>query len=114
MRASVAAVVVTVLVVVGFHVVMAEGQLRLERLARDAGKEQHLYERLRLEYAQRAAPEAIVKRATKIGMVPAVTQRYVTVPGLPDGSARGDGPTATPATVAQDWEKVKRHLVAQP
>lgn len=114
MRGSVAAVVVTVLVVVGFHVVMAEGQFRLERLAKDAGREQQRYEGLRLEYAQRAAPQAIVERATKIGMVPAITPRYVSVPGLPAEGSHGDGPTATPPTVGQDWEKVKPHLVAQP
>ena len=81
-RLAIASVVAAVLIVVGFHVVMAEGQLQLERLNRQTTVEQQRYESLRLTFANRSAPQAIVKRATSLGMIPATSLRYITVPGL--------------------------------
>jgi hypothetical protein len=113
-RLAVAAVVGAVLIVVGFHVMMAESQLQLERVDRATAKEQLRYQALRLRYADRAAPEAIVKRATQIGMIPATSLRYLSAPGVPARGSGTDGTAATAPSLARDWEKVKKHLVAQP
>ena len=113
-RLAIAAVVAAVLIVVGFHVVMAEGQLQLERLDRQTTTEQQRYEALRLTYAQRSAPQAIVKRATRLGMIPAKSLRYVSAPGLTAADSANAGAGAKAPSLARDWEKVKKHLVAQP
>ncbi|MGZ4756501.1 MAG: hypothetical protein ACXVKA_03135 [Acidimicrobiia bacterium] len=113
-RLAVAAVVAAVLIVVGFHVLMAEGQLQLERLDRVTKAEQQRYEQLRLKYAQRSAPDAIVKRATRLGMIPATSLRYISAPGLTAEGSAAAGTGARAPSLARDWEKVKKHLVAQP
>ena len=114
MRLAVAAVVAAVLIVVGFHVVMAEGQLQLERLDRATGTEQQRYEALRLKYAAARAPKAIIKRAERLGMIPATSQRYLSAPGLTAEGFATAGTGAKAPSLARDWEKVKKHLVAQP
>ena len=113
-RLAVAAVIAAVLIVVGFHAMMAEGQLQLERFDHATTKEQQRYEQLRLTYAQRTAPQAIVARATRLGMIPATSQRYVSAPGLTAEGFATAGTGAKAPSLARDWEKVKKHLVAQP
>ncbi len=113
-RLAVASVVAAVLIVVGFHVMMAEGQLQLERVDRATAKEQQRYQALRLQYADRSAPEAIVKRATRLGMIPATSLRYISAPGVPAKGSGTDGTAAMAPSLARDWEKVKKHLVEQP
>ena len=113
-RLAVTAVIGAVLIVVGFHVLMAEGQLQLERLDRATKVEQQRYEALRLQYAQRSAPDAIVRRANAIGMIPATSMRYLSVPGFTPDANADSGTGATAPSLARDWEKVKKHLVAQP
>ena len=113
-RCAVVAVVAAVLIVVGFHVMMAEGQMQLDRLDQATAKEQQRYEALRLKYAKRTAPEAIVSRAQRMGLVPATTQRYLSPQGLTAQDAANAGKDATASSLAGGWEKVKPHLVAQP
>jgi len=112
-RLAVASVVVAVLIVVGFHVMMAEGQLQLDRLNRATAVEQERYEALRLRVANRSAPEAIIERAEDIGMVPATSKRYISAPGLTPEAAAAAGTDGT-SSLGRDWEKVKQHLAAQP
>src|SRR5262245_29825078 len=81
-RLAITSVVAAVLVVVVFHVMMAEGQLQLDRLETATAKEQQRYEALRLTYAERNSPDAIISRAKRLGMIPAKTTRYVSAPGL--------------------------------
>jgi hypothetical protein len=113
-RLAIAGVVAAVLLVVGFRVVMAEGQLELDRLEQATAKEQQSYERMRLLYAQRTAPPAIIARANRIGMIPADTQRYLSAPGLPTSPDASDGAGDVAAARERDWKKVKQHLDAQP
>jgi hypothetical protein len=113
-RFAVAAVVAAVLIVVGFHVMMAEGQLQLDRLDAATKTEQQRYEQLRLKYAQRSSPEAIIERADRIGMIPATSQRYLSVPGLSEHDSTDDGSGAVATSAVRDWEKVKKHLVERP
>jgi hypothetical protein len=113
-RLAIAGVVLAVLLVVGFRVLMAEGQLELDRLQQATAKEQRAYERMRLLYAQRTAPPAIIARANRIGMIPATTQRYLAAPGLPTGPDADEGDGEVAAARERDWKKVKQHLDAQP
>ena len=106
--------IAAVLIVVTFHVMMAEGQLQLDRLEQSTAKEQQRYEALRLQYAEQIAPEAIINRAEDLGMVPARSTRYVSAPGLTAEAAESAGTDATARSLARDWEKVKPHLVKQP
>lgn len=113
-RLAVTSVVAAVLVVVGFHVMMAEGQLQLDRLNRSTAVEQQRYEALRLKFAHRSAPQTIIERAEDLGMIPAKSLRYVSAPGLTAEAAKSAGTNATAASLARDWEKVKPNLVEQP
>ncbi len=113
-RSAVAAVIAAVLIVVGFHVLMAEGQMQLDRLDVATKTEQQRYEALRLKYAERSSPEAVIDRANAIGMIPATSQRYLSVPGLSVKDSTDDGSGAMASSLARDWEKVKKHLVPQP
>jgi hypothetical protein len=117
-RLAFVTVVGSVLLVVGIHVMMAEGQLRLDRLEAQATTAQRRYEGHRLAYAQEATPQAIVTRAQQLGLVPGSESRYLAVPGISnadskDGTGGPDG-TESPSARALDWEKVKPSLVAQP
>jgi hypothetical protein len=113
-RLAVTCVVAAVLIVVGFHVMMAEGQLQLDRLDRSTAIQQQRYEALRLSFAKQSAPEAIIERAEDLGMIPATSMRYVSAPGLTAEAAKSAGTDATAASLARDWEKVKPNLVVQP
>jgi hypothetical protein len=107
-------VVGAVLLVVGIHVVMAEGQLRVDQLSAQATREQQRYERNRLAYAQEATPQAVVARAQDLGLVPAAGTRYLAVPGLAPTEPGQPGLSDSATTRAHDWGKVKSSLVAQP
>ncbi len=113
-RLAVTCVVAAVLIVVGFHVMMAEGQLQLDRLDRATAIEQQRYEALRLKFANQSSPDAIINRAEGLGMIPATSMRYLSAPGLTAEAAKSAGTDATAASLARDWEKVKPNLVVQP
>lgn len=114
-RASVLAVVLAVLTAVAIHVVMAEDQLQLERIAAQTTAEQQQYERLRLQFALERSPQAIVERATQLGMVTAASPRYLSAPGVvTEGTDGTSGTGASQSSLGKDWGKVKPHLAAQP
>ncbi len=107
---------VSVFAIVAFHVVLAQGQLRLDRLSGQTAVQQDRYEKLRLDVAQRSAPERIVTRAAELGLVPAGQATFVATPspsGAPSGPGTGsDAPTSP--TLAKGWARVKAHLAVQP
>jgi cell division protein FtsL len=109
-----ATVVCSLIMAVGFHVFVAQGQLQIDQLEGEVGEQQHRYEQLRLDVARLASPERITARAAELGMVastePPVT---VTVPGDPT-TALPPPPDSTATTLAESWPKVKQHLDAQP
>lgn len=106
---------VSVFAIVAFHVVLAQGQLRLDRLSERTAAQQARYERLRLDVARRSAPDRIVTRAAELGLVPAGQATFVATPP-PPGAAGGptdvDGPTSP--TLARGWSEVKAHLAVGP
>ena len=70
------------------------------------------YQAQRLAYAEATAPAQIIERATRLGLVPATTPRYVSVDGVLPPSGTAD--VATSSTLGEGWEKVKPHLAARP
>jgi cell division protein FtsL len=101
--------VVSVFVVVAFHVMVAQSQLQLYRLTRQASVQQQRYERLRLEVASLSAPPRIAKRAEELGMQPGGPSTFLTVPDS-GVSATGRNPTSS----TSDYQKVKQHLGTRP
>jgi len=87
-RRRLAAVAIVLLVcaslfgVVAFHVVLTEGQLKLDRLRARVSSEQARNARLRLSVAELEAPGWIVAAARQQGMVPPASVTYLS-PGPP-------------------------------
>jgi cell division protein FtsL len=102
-------IVSSLVAVVGFHVVLAQSQVQLDRLEQSVGEEQHRYEQLRFEVAALSSPARIVSRAAELGMVaPAGAATVVPVPTDPGAAPTTSDTTAT--TLAESWEKVKSSL----
>jgi cell division protein FtsL len=101
--------VVSVFVVVAFHVVVAQSQLQLDRLTRQASQQQQQYERLRLEVAALAAPPRIAKRAEELGMQLGGPSTFITVP-----ESGASPPQRNPTSSTADYQKVKQHLGTRP
>jgi cell division protein FtsL len=102
---------------VASHVVLTQGQFRLQQVEAKANEEQARYERLRLEVAELESPQRIVAAAQeRLGMVTPPGVRYLSPAGL-----RGEPPAApdkTPRNQASpqspDWTAVKPHLASRP
>lgn len=109
-------VVVGVVAVAGsavyLQIELAQQQVRLRELAVLTRAAQADYQRERLAHAEATAPARIIERATRLGLVPASTPRYVSVPGVLPPSGTSDA--ATSSTLGEGWEKVKPHLAARP
>jgi cell division protein FtsL len=105
----VAAAAVFVLVsAVLFHVVLAQGQLELDRLDARISAERQEYEQRRLETSTLASPQRIQEEAERQGLVkPDGPPVYLYVEGAPLPAA--DDARGT-ATTLRDWEKVKPSL----
>ncbi len=101
--------VVSVFVVVAFHVMVAQSQLQLDRLTRQGAQQQQKYEQLRLQVATLSAPGRIAKRAEELGMRPGGPSTFITVPesGAPH-------PKQDPNSATADYQKVKQRLGTRP
>ena len=119
--ALVTMVAVVLFGVVAFHVVLSQGQVRLEQMQRDAASAQGQYERIRLQVAQLESPSRITAEAqNRLGMVrpEKVTPVAPAISDMPPGVTSAVGPErktngrAAPSTDtdAGDWEKIKPHL----
>jgi cell division protein FtsL len=106
-------IVGSLVAVVGFHVVLAQSQVELDRLEQQVGEEQHRYEQLRFEVSALSSPARIVNRATELGMT-APTGVATVVPVPTDPAAPATTSDATATTLAESWEKVKSHLDTRP
>lgn len=105
------ATIFTLVSAVAFHVVLAQGQLELDRLSREMSVVRREYEQRRLQTSTLASPQRIIQEAQRLGLVmPADPPRYLEVPGAPALPSQG-GETAT---TLGDWKKVKPHLGDEP
>ena len=87
-RAGAAAVLTIIVVFVGLfglavcQAIMAQNQMRLDRLDAEVADAQARYQRMRLRVAQLESPERIVAAAQeRLGMVPPATVRYLSPSG---------------------------------
>lgn len=101
------ATVVALVSAVVFHVILAQGQLQLDRMSTQIAKTQHTYESRRLKLAKMSAPERIIGEAERLGLVlPPDPPTYLTVDGAPTPASE----TEQPSTTLRDWKAVKPHL----
>ena len=99
-----------------FHVLLIQSEFRLDRINKEATKEEARYEKLRLDVAQLSAPDRIVATAQqRLGMVVPPQVAYLMAPApreAGDPSAEHDDPAAP--SLAGGWAEVKPHLGTRP
>ncbi len=97
---------------VAFHVLLAQGQLRLDRLDQEISSAQRDYEQLRLQTAEQSSPSRIVAAAQRLGLVqPAQQPTYLQVAGAPTDGATAPADGVKPVSA---WKKVKQSLATEP
>lgn len=106
-------VLASLLAVVTLHATMAEREVLIDRVAEQTARAQGHYQELRLEYARLSTPQAVIDRATGLGMIIATSPRYLSAPGAVDSSVKSVNASNVDA-FSQDWGKVKSDLVAAP
>ena len=103
---------------VASHVVLTQGQFRLQAIQQQAAEQEARYERLRLEVARLESPERIVAVAQqRLGMVPPPGVKYLSPTGAatrPAASSSLPGRQLASSPSASDWSAVKRRLASQP
>jgi cell division protein FtsL len=103
----------------GVHVLLTQGQFRLERLQRQDADAQAQYVRLRLEVAQLESPGRIVAEAQeRLGMVPPNAVTYLTpsgpVPAPHPAASTGGAKTRKTPDTTQGWAAAKPALARRP
>jgi cell division protein FtsL len=94
-----------------FHVVLAQGQLELDRLDAQITAERREYEQRRLAASTYASPPRIIEEALRQGLViPPEPPTYLIVEGAPVPDANA----GNPSTTLDDWEDVKPNLGDNP
>ncbi|HVF74363.1 MAG TPA: hypothetical protein VM938_04890 [Acidimicrobiales bacterium] len=102
---------------VASHVVLTQGQFRLQRVEANAAEQQAQYERLRLQVAELESPQRIVAAAQeRLGMVTPPGVRYLSPTGVNGGPppTAGKGAREHAAPQSPDWTAVKPHLASRP
>jgi len=107
-------VAVVLFAVVMCHVLLSQGQFRLEALQKQANEQQDTYEKLRLQVAELESPARITNEAqTRLGMI--IPEKITPVAPNADDIASGAEtvvPTS-PASTGDDldnWAEVKPYL----
>lgn len=105
--------IVTALVAaVGFNVMLAQGQLELDRNRGTAAEEQARYEKLRVDVATAAAPARVLERAKELGLVEPDSITFLDTE-TSDGQAVEKGDESA-STLQNGWSTVKPSLDAGP
>jgi len=100
--------VAVVLTIVGFHAVLAQNQVKLDRIRDDIAVAEARYDQARLENSELSSPARITDRAQELGMtVPEGAPVAVPVPGAVP--KRGSS-----SEVMKDWSEVKANLDTSP
>ena len=96
---------VALLTIVAFHVVIAQGQVNLDRIAEQTAKAEDDYENIRLDHATLAAPDRILARAGELGLV------TPTAPPIPVPVEGWEPPAPIDSSATLDaWTAVKPSL----
>lgn len=100
--------IAVMLTIVGFHAVLAQNQVALDRTRARITEAEARYENARLKNSLLSSPALITQRATELGLVPpGVAPISVAIPG--------EAPKRGSDTVAfADYKEVKRHLDSSP
>lgn len=100
--------------IAALHVVLTQGQFKLEQLQRQANEQQARYEQLRLQAAELESPERIVAVAQeRLGMVPPRNVTYL-APRGPAATAAAASDSRDNAEPTASWTEVKPHLDTAP
>lgn len=107
-------VLVSLFGLVASHVMLTQGQFRLDVLRARAASEQSRYERLRLKVAELESPSRIVAAAQeRLGMVPPPSVTYLSPTGAVSAPADGsDDRDQGSAAEEDDYSRVKRSLAS--
>jgi len=97
-----------VLTIVGFHAVLAQNQVTIDRLRGDIAAAEGRYDEARYQNSVLASPARITQRAQELGMV-VPPGAPIAVPLMGAVPKRGSS-----SDVMKDWSEVKRHLDASP
>ena len=95
-------IVVAALSGVMVHAFMAQAQMRVDQIEHATAVEQNRYQASRLRLARLEAPDALVARATELGLIPALTTRLIPV--------QGGGSGTRPVDPTHDWQITKPAL----
>jgi cell division protein FtsL len=105
------AIVFVLVSAVVFHVILAQGQLELDRLDGQIAVERREWEQRSLATSQLASPQRITEEAQRQGLVfPAEPPIYIEVPGATVPAGRAVNPPST----LDDWREVKPNLGDNP
>jgi cell division protein FtsL len=114
-------VVLVVFGLVYLHVVLAQRQFALDRLAKKVQTDRSTYERLRVQVAQLGSPANIISTAEgRLGMRQPTSVSYliptITIKGsAPAASSAGTAPGTAQAPAGDaDWPKIKAQLAGSP
>jgi len=94
------------------HASITQGQFELERLQDTTTEREAAYQQLRLQVAEAEAPQRVVERARRLGMIEPKKVTYLTATSKtsspePAAQAAASDP---PPEAAQGWGRVKPHL----
>lgn len=110
----------SLLALVSVHVLLTEGQFKLQKLQSDAAEKEARYQQLRLQVAQLEAPQRVVNEAQRRGMVqpPAITYLtptpQSTATTAPATAGQHQATSGGDATGATSWSTVKPKLDGRP
>jgi len=106
--AVIVSAVALVLTLVGFHAVLAQNQVQVDRVRQEITVAESRYDQARLENSELSSPARITQRALELGLgVPQGAPVAVQVPGTVP--KRG-----TSSDVMKDWSEVKGNLDTSP
>lgn len=107
-------VLVSLFGLVAAHVMLTQGQFRLDALQARTATEQARYERLRLKVAELESPSRIVATAQeRLGMVPPPSVTYLSPTGAVSAAVSGaDEGEDQSAAQEDDYSRVKRSLAS--
>jgi hypothetical protein len=103
-----------------FQTMLVAHQQRLDRLDKEVAVEQQSYKQLQFAQAAAEAPEAIVDKATELGMVPAADTTWLApsadaaaaaqAAGDPNNSSSAGAPEVPDGVTSESWPEIKKHL----